>query len=553
MKTKISDDTEVLHKRNDISDYSSRSKSNFFSKDESSSFLGMSDDMITIEDTYKETEQKFADKPKASYLPSNYLINHMEMNVIEEQDDEEDKSCASSFHKSNNNMSGYNSNDPYYLQSHISKENKKNRESFETFGQKSLAGVMNTVKSDSKESRKIDDSYESEKPISENYVENIAETEQDEEPANEEPKEEEKAHRTDEKFKRNIETDDSTDISAQITKRTNHTRSSGYKGDKHTSCLSMPALNLESLTKFRVDNRLSRESYDTHSNRSSDKPCRINVQDYCQMTMNRLKTNTSQADDESVNSIIIVDSETSKYPISSQLNIITENPNISQSNKSSRIEEIKLVKDIAQHHGELGISSILENTGNNDETDILEYCTPNYATNTSKLFSTKGNDVGPVNTYSSDKLRNSSGGRIIVDINNLESFSLGPNRSLETRLMQSKKDAQRLVEELRSLEEENQMSDSSYIKEVERENLEELGLSMLELDKESQAPSKNTSNKQSAKKTETSLHAKYIQQMHERMEREKEQIIQQLDEEQKKTEEMEAKMKELEAELGMMS
>lgn len=119
--------------------------------------------------------------------------------------------------------------------------------------------------------------------------------------------------------------------------------------------------------------------------------------------------------------------------------------------------------------------------------------------------------------------------------------------------MQSKKDAQRLVEELRSLEEENQMSDSSYIKEVERENLEELGLSMLELDKESQAPSKNSSNKQSAKKTETSLHAKYIQQMHERMEREKEQIIQQLDEEQKKAEEMEAKIKKLESELGMMS
>ena len=39
----------------------------------------------------------------------------------------------------------------------------------------------------------------------------------------------------------------------------------------------------------------------------------------------------------------------------------------------------------------LAISSILEKSGNNEENDILEYCTPNYATNTSKLFSTKGN------------------------------------------------------------------------------------------------------------------------------------------------------------------
>ena len=39
---------------------------------------------------------------------------------------------------------------------------------------------------------------------------------------------------------------------------------------------------------------------------------------------------------------------------------------------------------------ELAISSILENPVNNEETDILEYWTPNYATNTSKLFSTKG-------------------------------------------------------------------------------------------------------------------------------------------------------------------
>jgi hypothetical protein len=45
---------------------------------------------------------------------------------------------------------------------------------------------------------------------------------------------------------------------------------------------------------------------------------------------------------------------------------------------------------VSEGQQDLGISSILENTGNNG-SDILEYCTPNYATNTSKLFSTKGN------------------------------------------------------------------------------------------------------------------------------------------------------------------
>ena len=88
------EEPEEVQKRNDVSDYSSRNKSNIFSKDESSSFLGMSDDMITIEDTYKETEAKEANKndQKSTVLPNTYLINHIEMNVIEEQADEEDKS-----------------------------------------------------------------------------------------------------------------------------------------------------------------------------------------------------------------------------------------------------------------------------------------------------------------------------------------------------------------------------------------------------------------------------------------------------------------------------
>ena len=91
-------------KRNEVSEYSSRSKSNFMSRDESNSILALSDDMITIEDTYKETEEKITQKLKSTnptvanaeqengFLPNNYLINHMEMNIIEEQVDEENKS-----------------------------------------------------------------------------------------------------------------------------------------------------------------------------------------------------------------------------------------------------------------------------------------------------------------------------------------------------------------------------------------------------------------------------------------------------------------------------
>ena len=54
----VKEDQECGTKKNDISDYSSKNKSYILSKDESSSFLGMSDEIITIEDTYKETEQR---------------------------------------------------------------------------------------------------------------------------------------------------------------------------------------------------------------------------------------------------------------------------------------------------------------------------------------------------------------------------------------------------------------------------------------------------------------------------------------------------------------
>lgn len=117
--------------------------------------------MITIEDTYKETEEKMDEKYRSKLqkisgfenencLPNNYLINHMEMNVIEEQVDEENKSCVSSFRRSNN-ASNYASGEHYApSNSAVSKEGRKGRESFETFGQKSLTGVINTIKSESR-------------------------------------------------------------------------------------------------------------------------------------------------------------------------------------------------------------------------------------------------------------------------------------------------------------------------------------------------------------------------------------------------------------------
>jgi hypothetical protein len=61
-------------------------------RDDSSSFLGISDDMITIEDTYKESDFKKEVSKQDNLVNNNYLINQLEMNVIEEQADEEDKS-----------------------------------------------------------------------------------------------------------------------------------------------------------------------------------------------------------------------------------------------------------------------------------------------------------------------------------------------------------------------------------------------------------------------------------------------------------------------------
>ena len=257
------EEPEEAQKKNDVSDYSSRNKSNIFSKDESSSFLGMSDDMITIEDTYKETEAKEANKTdqKSTVLPNTYLINHIEMNVIEEQADEEDKSCNSSVRVSNN-FSAYNSNDPYYVNSNKSREQrKKQRDSFETFGQKSLAGAMYTIKSDSKNSKNADTSLDSQKAFESLDVNKLA-------PpfgTSVENNEEEKSQYTEDIMKKNLDTDDSTDISAQITKRTNNAKSSGQKGEGHQSSFSMPVLNLDSISKQPIEATFTKESLNSHN------------------------------------------------------------------------------------------------------------------------------------------------------------------------------------------------------------------------------------------------------------------------------------------------
>jgi chromosome segregation ATPase len=168
---------------------------------------------------------------------------------------------------------------------------------------------------------------------------------------------------------------------------------------------------------------------------------------------------------------------------------------------------------------DLAISSILERTGNNDETDILEYCTPNYATNTSKLFSTKEKDVVPSNSYESEKM-NSSDSKIAIDINNLESFSLGPNGENLT----SKRQSQQLVEELRSLQEQNRSyrsSHSDFVKEYwsstpQPNASDKDDLSLLQFEKD-------TSPK-NVKESKTNISAKYLQNLHSCFEEEKESL-----------------------------
>jgi hypothetical protein len=431
-------DNDVYYKRNDISDYSSRNKSNMVYRDESSSFLGISDEMITIEDTYKESDKREFENQSNQFLPSTYLINHLEMNVIEEQVDEEDKSCSSSMRRSNN-MSGYNSNDPYYITSNVSREHRKQKDSFETFGHKSLAGAMHTIKSESRISKQGDHSYDSQKyesleideyeiPRIEQSMENIKE-------------EEEKTHPTDKKIARPLEMDDSTDISAQITKRTNNTKNSAYNDNSRTVNVSMPVLNFENLSKIPNDTCKSKEFQNSMSSTDGDRQSRIMIQEYGHPE-SLLKLNLNQ--NRSIESIMIVNNSMPN----SQIEMIAQKRSLESMHKRGQAKDIQ-----PETENGLGISSILEHS--NNETDLLEYCTPNYATNTSKLFSTKEK---PDNGPSSGKY--SSSEKIFIDVNNLESFSLGPSKNFENKLY-SKKDSQNLMEELKSLEEENR-SQNSY-------------------------------------------------------------------------------------------
>ncbi len=147
-------------------------------------------------------------------------------------------------------MSGYHSNEPFSYHSNLSKDNKKQRESFETFGQKSLVGAMQAIKSESRESRieeiENEDDQEEEKDM------HIAPTF--------DSVEEEKSQTTDGLKKKPLETDDSTDISAQITKRTYNGINSDKKEGGRQSSYSMNALHMDSLTKLPVDGTLTKES-----------------------------------------------------------------------------------------------------------------------------------------------------------------------------------------------------------------------------------------------------------------------------------------------------
>jgi len=288
------------------------------------------------------------------------MINQLEMNVIEEQADEEDKSCASSFHKSNKNSNDYNSNDPYFINSTVSRENRKARDSFETFGQKSMAGIMSTIKSESKESRKnnlsVDSSVNQDSLNVDDLCPPLIQQSAVKEKTREkettlEVHEEEKTHTTDEKYKRTLDVDASTDISAQVTKRNSNTKNSGYKGDQHTSSFSMPTLNFDNICKFKVDNQMSKDS-SLNDNSGQVKQNRINIYEYGTPEDEQINLNMSQSDGS---------------PISFQI----QNESIKDIKDS---KASKMIKDVSiDNGGDLAISSILERTCNNEETDILDY------------------------------------------------------------------------------------------------------------------------------------------------------------------------------------
>ena len=281
-----------------------------------------------------------------------------------------------------------------------------------------------------------------------------------------EKKMEERTEFTDFKAKRNCSIDDSTDISAQITRRTNYTKNSNRREDSSSS-QSMPAINLDNILKFKNECKMARESSEENSsNKAVEKPNRIYIQEYNQYLGEQMITDQSQ-DEDSIQSIVIVNNKECKYlKFYIKLILFTASEK-SESEMNQYKRSIRQLKDdIANNANELGISSILENGEIIEETDILEYCAPNYATNTSKLFSTKDKEKQLIATTGSDVFKNSNDSRILVDIQNIESFSLGPSKIFKSKYF-TQKESQKLVEELKSLEKENESLSSSYSKETE--------------------------------------------------------------------------------------
>lgn len=223
----------------------------------------------------------------------------------------------------------------------------------------------------------------------------------------------------------------------------------------------------------------------------------------------------------------------------------------SQFKRSLKEEAKKSLKDFGPEGNEgLGISSILENSGQNNETDILEYCTPNYATNTSRLFSTKEREF-PVPPLSSAKA--SSEGKIIVEARNMESFSLGPIRS-PTNNLTSRQASQKFVEELKSIEDQNAEQESIITD-------EELSAKDLEVQPNlEQNPSQDLNIENNDQTIETdellnphirgNFQAKYMKDMFDRMQGEKQEIQKLLDQERDKNLDLENVIKDLRSTIG---
>ena len=169
----------------------------------------------------------------------------------------------------------------------ISHDNRnKVRESFETFGQKSLLGVINTIKSDSRNS-KNDCSSESEKNYGTLKAEQLPIQFSEQQQKNENISHTLEEDKTQTTTKRQIETDDSTDISAQVTKRTNHTKS---------SCSIPNPIGNDQLIKVRPDSKLSKESEEIGIQEDTQKSKNSQVYDYTQFMNKQFEIDMNQSD-----------------------------------------------------------------------------------------------------------------------------------------------------------------------------------------------------------------------------------------------------------------